>query len=75
MHLMSNIVRLKTDPAVFLENDSFWSGLDSDQKEELLIDGAKAEIDKVLSLFAARKLSLKETRELVIRFAKVAIQD
>ena len=75
MRVMSNVVRLANDPAPFLENDAFWSGLQPDQKEALLVDGAKAEIDRVLSLFAARKLGVEETRELVLRFAKVATQD
>ncbi len=74
MRAMTNVVRLECDPAPFLENDVFWSSLEPDQKEALLIDGARAEIDKVLSLFATQRLDATETRELVLRFAKVASQ-
>lgn len=72
--LMSQVVRLKTDPIPFIENESFWSELRSDQKEDLLADGAKAEIDRVLSLFAEHKLDADETRELVFRLTKIAIR-
>lgn len=72
MRIMDNVVRLKSNPAPFLENDSFWSELDSNQKEKLLVDGAKAEIDNILTLYAANQLGLEETRDMVMRLASVA---
>lgn len=68
------VQRLKTDPTKLIENDHIWSSLSSDQKETILVDGAKAEIDKVLNLFAANKIDINQTRNLVMKLTMVTIE-
>ena len=72
---MTNVLKLPIDCRRLIECESLWVGFDSNEKERLIVEAAKAEINTALALLAAGQVGLDETRELILDYASLVTAD
>lgn len=72
---MADVIKFRTYPGNFIANADHWSTLDHRQKRDLLAEGAEAEIDRALKLFAQNKRSAEQTKEFILGCAQMIIRD